>query len=367
MASKTGNECELTPVCATPIKSSRKRKAEGLYDGETRQPSQRMRTSTPDNSCLSRYTNHYTASSSSSSSSVSSFDTLASFGRGRHGKQRNDSSDSSELEGVDPVGVIDFGKNDLGQVSTPFAMGDDVVEKEKQQLSCNNETKEEDALTTMLFSETGVTQLDFDDLGLDLDSMVIDLPSFGFDFSTFALPQPIPWISDSSAKTSVNNSPLAPQPCFATPQVPTSTLHAATILNNSTVDALEEIRRAHQIEEWAFGTNAILEEDTDNKGSYFLNLSGLRSAGTDTPSSTSEASTDGNGSSVVTPNELFDFSLQGLYINQIMVANLATFEEPEDGTGTSKSISHHLPLETMAANESSFDVAMATARDTMHC
>jgi hypothetical protein len=338
----------VTP--STPSDGSRKRKAGGLYDGEIRQPSQRMRTSTPENTS---HRHVFISSCSSTSSLNSSVDSLDSFYTGAAAKDRNHSSDTSEMESFDTV----FSAKGLIEGSTSF---DDQINIQAKGLPSAIVKSEEDASASLLFSDTGRTQLDFDDLGIDLDSLVDNLPSFDMAELDFSMPQHSAVINRQRprAHSDVNRTPR--QPTFAVPEVPTSMFDAATALLEAPVSAEEELRRAKQIEEWAFGIGLVVEEEEDDE--LYLNLDGLRASPTNDSMSTS-----GSSSKVATPQDLFDFSFDGLCLDHVMNERLESFQEQGSEYETELFKKRHdLMIDIETANAYSTDDAMATARDNRH-
>lgn len=303
---------------------SRKRKAEGLYGGEARRPSQRTRTSTPDSSPSSSR-DVYLNGTSSASSLASSIDSLAQWSRGTLHKERNYSSDSSVLS--NPALPSSFDENN--EESVPHFNDSHLVPG----FSFDSQVGENFS-SSMLFSDAGVVQLDFDDLGLDLKSLVEELPSFGMDAFDF-MPTPSALVSNQPTNIHFDLNETPRQNSFAVPDLPSTKFEVASTLAVSSVDATIEIQRAQQIEEWAFGMSDVLDGDCDD--SWFLSLQGLSSADTTSPcSGTMSLDTTSNVATPTDASDVFDFSLQGLAIDHIMQENHASFggKDPMGGHRT---------------------------------
>lgn len=315
-----------------------------------------MRSSTPENSPeMSR--DVYLSSTSSSSSSVSSVDSLASFFGSRNFNSGYTFSTDSSLADDDCAL-----KKQYNPPKTPICISfDDQLRSQGLTSSPRCELADLDASNAMIFSDEGILQLDFDDLDLDLESIASDLPSFNLKDFDFVIPAPTSISSPAQRQSNKTTS----QGSFAVPNVPTSPYDAAAMLNSSYFIAREEIERKQEKEGWALGESPIIEQScSEDDLSWFLNLQGLSPGSAASPNGQSSAIESHSSSSSVhdaplASQDFFNFSVEGLFLDNIFEQNLDSFQISDGPTPGKSPFGCSIDIE--AANAYPMDDVMKTA------
>ncbi|UZJ53300.1 hypothetical protein CBS101457_002620 [Exobasidium rhododendri] len=276
----------------------------------------------------------------------SSTDTLASWSRGVAAKGRNYSSESSVMGNGTPTYRLP------GKTPTSISFDDEIQRQIGNSSFASDQSFEEDSSSALLFNDEGAAQLDFDDLGLDLNSLVGDLPSFSRDVFDFSMPTPSACLGEFPSNFHFDFHRTPRKNKFAVPNSPTSPEAAADRLSLSTINVAGQVLKVQQAEKWTGRPVHFNKEDSEEE--WYLDLEAFKTGGTSTPGSESNTSSE-----AVTPPDIFDFSLGGLLINEIMEENFYTFQSVK-----SKSVRPgDLLLDTNLANRCSLSEGLQIRDD----